>query len=345
MGLDVEGVVPRKTMFGFPNHRWKPWRMPDGLGSAGFRTVRHNHGRQRRHPDLSRRRPHCCPPAGACPRTATSSIPSCGRNPLTTNTSTRKTTSRSSAPYRKRTSHICAGEAARAALTGRAVIANFGGTAFGDIALVPGPFLKHPKGIRDIAEWYISTRTRRDYIHEVFSKQCDFALANLQKIYAVVGDTIDAVFLCGTDFGTQTSAFCSAAAFHELYFPYYQRMNDWIHQHTQWKTFKHSCGSVARFIPGFHRGRIRYLEPGAVLRRGYGRGISEIHLRRQAGLLGRWRGHPERAAVRDPCRSTRASPRTLRDFLPRWRVRVQYDSQYSGTHTGCKHHCHARCSQ
>ena len=34
-----------------------------------------------------------------------------------------------------------------AAATGRAVIANFGGTAFGDIALVPAPFLTKPKGL------------------------------------------------------------------------------------------------------------------------------------------------------------------------------------------------------
>ena len=31
LGLDVEGVFPRKTMFGFVNHDWKTWRMPDGL--------------------------------------------------------------------------------------------------------------------------------------------------------------------------------------------------------------------------------------------------------------------------------------------------------------------------
>jgi hypothetical protein len=31
------------------------------------------------------------------------------------------------------------------------------GAAFGDIALVPAPFLKNPRGIRDIEEWYIST--------------------------------------------------------------------------------------------------------------------------------------------------------------------------------------------
>ena len=35
------------------------------------------------------------------------------------------------------------------------------GTAFGDIALVPGTFLKHPKGIRDVEEWYVSTAVRQ----------------------------------------------------------------------------------------------------------------------------------------------------------------------------------------
>ena len=34
----------------------------------------------------------------------------------------------------------------------RAIVATFGGTAFGDIALVPAPWLKNPKGIRDVEE-------------------------------------------------------------------------------------------------------------------------------------------------------------------------------------------------
>ena len=60
--------------------------------------------------------------------------------------------------------------------------------------------------------------------------------------------SVDVVFLCGTDFGTQTSSFCSVATFHELYMPYYRRVNDWIHENTGWKTFKHSCGAVEKFI-------------------------------------------------------------------------------------------------
>jgi Uroporphyrinogen decarboxylase (URO-D) len=151
--------------------------------------------------------------------------------------------------------------AAKAAGSGRGVIANFGGTAFGDIALVPGPFMKHPRGIRDVAEWYMSTTARRDYVHAVFEKQCAIALGNLEKIKGVVGDAIHAVFLCGTDFGTQTSSFCSVSTFRDLYFPYYKRVNDWVHRNTSWKTFKHSCGSVERFIPSFIESGFDILNP------------------------------------------------------------------------------------
>jgi uroporphyrinogen-III decarboxylase len=131
------------------------------------------------------------------------------------------------------------------------VVATFGGTSFGDVGNVPAPSLKNPKGIRDVTEWYISTRTRRSYIHSVFERQCEIGIANLARIHARIGDAVDGVFVCGTDFGTQTSAFCSVATFRELWFPYYKRVNDWVHANTSWKCFKHSCGSVERFFDSF----------------------------------------------------------------------------------------------
>jgi hypothetical protein len=60
---------------------------------------------------------------------------------------------------------------------GLAVVGNFADAGFGDIALVPAPFLKEPKGIRDVEEWYVSTVTRRDYVREVFARQCEVAVA------------------------------------------------------------------------------------------------------------------------------------------------------------------------
>ncbi len=135
--------------------------------------------------------------------------------------------------------------------SGKMIIANFGGTAFGDIALVPGLNLKHPKGIRDVTEWYMSTLMRPDYIHAIFDRQSEIALGNLEKIYATIGDDVDGVFICGTDFGTQDSQFCGPDTLEDLYVPYYKKINNWIHEHTSWKTFKHSCGAVEPFINTF----------------------------------------------------------------------------------------------
>ena len=152
--------------------------------------------------------------------------------------------------------------------TGKAVIASLGGTALGDIALVPGLQLKHPKGIRDVAEWYMSTVIRPDYIQTVFDRQADIAIENFRRLYEVIGDNIDAVFICGTDFGTQESTFCSPEQFDGLWLPYYRRINDWVHLHTPWKTFKHSCGAVETFMGRFIAAGFDIINPVQINARG-----------------------------------------------------------------------------
>jgi uroporphyrinogen-III decarboxylase len=97
----------------------------------------------------------------------------------------------------------------------------------------------------------MSILTRSDYIHAIFEKQSEIALGNLATIREIFGDSIEAVFICGTDFGTQDSTFCSEETFDELYKPYYKKVNDWIHANTGWKTFKHSCGAVEPFMDHF----------------------------------------------------------------------------------------------
>lgn len=139
--------------------------------------------------------------------------------------------------------------AGKAAATGKAVVAGFGGTALGDVAFIPAMGLKHPKGIRSVAEWYMSTLIRPDFVHALFEHQTDLAIRNYEMLWNTVGDQVDVVFTCGTDFGTQDSQFCSEEVFRELWLPYYKRLNDWIHTHTTWKIFKHSCGAVLPLIP------------------------------------------------------------------------------------------------
>jgi hypothetical protein len=152
--------------------------------------------------------------------------------------------------------------------TGKAVVASFGGTAIGDIALVPAVQLKNPKGVRDITEWYLSTVIRTDYLHKVFEKQTDVALSNLAKIHNATGDAVDVVFTCGTDLGTQETQFCSQETFRELYFPYYKKVNNWIHANTNWKTFKHSCGAVEPFMQLFIETGFDIINPVQITARG-----------------------------------------------------------------------------
>lgn len=159
-------------------------------------------------------------------------------------------------------------EIGKARATGKGVVAGLGGTALGDIALVPGMQLKQPKGIRAVAEWYVSTIMRSDYIHEIFDHQTLLAIENLKKIYQTVGNDIDVVFLCGTDFGTQDSTFCAPEQFDDLWLPYYRRINDWIHANTTWKTFKHSCGAVENFMSRFIDAGFDIINPVQVSARG-----------------------------------------------------------------------------
>jgi hypothetical protein len=133
----------------------------------------------------------------------------------------------------------------------KAVVASLGGTALGDIALVPAINLKNPKGIRGVEEWYISTLIREDFVKEIYDRQTDIAIENLKLLHKVIGNKIDVVFTCGTDFGTQNSTFCSPATFDRVWLPYYRKVNDWIHQNTNWKTFKHSCGAVEPLMSHF----------------------------------------------------------------------------------------------
>ena len=170
-------------------------------------------------------------------------------------------------------------EAERLRGTDRAVITHLNGTCLGDIALVPAPFLTHPKGIRDVAEWYMATAVNQEYVDEVFRRQSDIALQNLALLKDAVGDVLDVVVVCGTDFGTQESSFCSTGTFDHLWLPHYRKMNDWIHENTEWKTFKHSCGAVEEFIPHFVEAGFDILNPVQCT----ARGMSEEILKHRHG--------------------------------------------------------------
>jgi hypothetical protein len=169
--------------------------------------------------------------------------------------------------------------AQKARATGRAVIAGLGGTALGDIAHVPGIKLKNPKGIRDITEWYLSIIMRPDYIRTIFDRQTEIALENFNRFHKVIGDNIDAVYICGTDFGTQDSTFCSPEQFDDLWLPYYKRINNWVHENTNWKTFKHTDGAIESLMSRFIDAGFDIINPVQIS----ARGMDPVNLKKKYG--------------------------------------------------------------
>jgi len=250
MGVDVVSIAPRNTMFGFPNRSWRECRLPWGqaaLVSKDFKTREDSNGDLLIFPegDMS------VPPSGRMPVSSFFFDTIVRQTPIVEEALDPVDNQEEFAPVTREDLDYFKAQVDLASQSNRGVVATFGGTAFGDIALVPAPFLKHPKGIRDIAEWYMSTALRPEYVHAIFEHQCRVALENLEKIHAVVGNAVDAVFICGTDFGTQSSQFCSTDTYEALYAPYYKQVNAWIHEHTTWKTFKHSCGAVEPLMSHF----------------------------------------------------------------------------------------------
>lgn len=250
LGSDVIGVSGRGTMFGFPLEGWHEWRTPWGQiveVPAGFRPREEASGDVYLFPEGDTgAAPSGHMPSGGYFFDAIVRQPPIEEDKLDPrdNCEEFKLLAPEDVVHWQR-------EIARVRGSRLGVHASFGGTGFGDIALVPAAFLKQPRGIRDITEWYVSLLERPAYIHAVFEHQCEVALKNLEAFARIAGDEVDVLFICGTDFGTQASQFCSVQTFDELWAPYYRRVNDWVHRHTRWKTFKHSCGAVYPLIERF----------------------------------------------------------------------------------------------
>jgi len=259
MGIDTTSVFGRGTMFGFPLGEWKPFVLNglEVLVPKDFNTTTDANGDTLIFPEGDR----TVPASGRMPKGGYFFDCIIRQEPIVEEKLDPADNLEEFGPIAQVDLDYLKKTAEEAAATGRGVTASLGGTAFGDIALVPGPQMKHPKGIRDVTEWYMATSARQEYVHRVFDRQCEIALENLAKIYAVVGENIQVAYICGTDFGTQTSSFCSVRTFDNLYKPYYKRVNDWIHQNTGWKCFKHSCGAVSKFIPSLIEAGFDILNP------------------------------------------------------------------------------------
>lgn len=261
VGSDVVSLSGSYTLFGFKNEGWKPWTFHDGtplLVPEAFNTEPEPNGDILMYAGGDKNYPACAKlPAGGWYFDSTVRQGEIDDDKLNVedNLEEFKLIEDEELERLERESKDLYEN------TDKAILFILSGTGFGDIALVPGPMLKDPKGIRDVAEWYMSTATRRDYIYAIFERQCEIALANLPRLYEALGERVTAVWISGTDFGGQTGPLISTKAFCDLYKPFFTRINNWIGEHTKWKRFIHCCGSIMPLIPHFIEAGFDILNP------------------------------------------------------------------------------------
>lgn len=261
VGIDTVGLESETTMFGFKNENWKEWELFDGtpvLVPEDFNTKPEENGDILMYPQGDK----SAPPSARMPEDGYYFDTIVRQEPIDEDELDPADNLEEFGPISDDELAYLAGRAkAFSENTDYAVVGNFGNTGFGDIALVPGPWMKYPKGIRDIEEWYISSLTRRDYVYAVFEGQCEIALQNLERIAEAVGNRVHVYMVSGTDFGTQRGPFISTDTYRDLYKPFHVRVNDWVHENTSWRTFIHSCGGVEPLIDEFIEAGFDILNP------------------------------------------------------------------------------------
>ncbi len=275
LGIDVEGVYGRRHDVRLPQRELDA--LAHGRRDRGphVRQFSDDQGRERRHPRLPQRRPdraalrppaegrlllrHHHPPGADRRGQARSGGQPRGVRP----------------DWPKPTSTTSRSESRRAGATGRGVIATFGGTALGDIALVPGPIPQaseghpgrrgvvrldpdppglRPQGLRaaDRDRPGQPGEDRAPGRRRASRPSSSAARTSAPRRRPSARWPPSASSICPITGGSTTGSTPTRA----------------------WKTFKHSCGAGSSLHPGLHRDRIRHPQSGPGLGRGHGRPTS-----------------------------------------------------------------------
>ncbi len=247
LGVDVVRLFPPRTNLGFKNVDWKQWTTPTGtpvLVPGRFNTVPEANGDLLQYPRGDLSAPASARmPAGECFFDAITR-----QDPIDDERLDVEDNLEQYPPISREDLAYMGQEIDRLAASGKAVLCYFPFTALGHVGEVPGVDLPHPRGIRDVEEYYVSHHTRRSYLYDLFDRQCERGIQNLARIHAVVGDRLTVAQITCTDLGAQNGPLISPKDYRELYKPLFMRMTAWIHEHTMWKVLLHSCGSIWRLM-------------------------------------------------------------------------------------------------
>jgi len=110
-------------------------------------------------------------------------------------------------------------------------------------------------------DWMCMLLTEKETAHDMMGRYVDAVIKCLALYHEAVGDRAFAWGVASDDAGTQRGEFLSPDLFREMVKPHYRRLCDWVHTHTPWKTYLHSCGSIYHYIADWIDAGIDILNP------------------------------------------------------------------------------------
>ena len=109
--------------------------------------------------------------------------------------------------------------------------------------------------------WLCMLMTEKETAHEMMGRYVDATIKRMELYHQAVGAYCFAWGVASDDAGTQKGELLSPDLFREMIKPHYRRLCEWVHAHTHWKTYLHSCGSIYRYIPEWIETGIDILNP------------------------------------------------------------------------------------
>ena len=110
-------------------------------------------------------------------------------------------------------------------------------------------------------EWLCMLMTEKAAAHDMMARSTDAAIARTKLFHEAAGDRLEIWGIASDDAGTQRGPLIGPDLFEEMIVPHYRRLCDWVHAHTRWRTFLHSCGSIHEYIGPWIRAGVDILNP------------------------------------------------------------------------------------
>jgi hypothetical protein len=133
------------------------------------------------------------------------------------------------------------------------------GVCFLGLSLITDRTNNVTQGMPD--EWMMMLMTEKETCHQIMDRSVEATIACLRLIREAIGDSCFAWGIASDDSGTQRSEFIHPDLWAEMIKPHYTKLCSWIHDHTNMKTYLHSCGSIPRLIPHLIDAGVDILNP------------------------------------------------------------------------------------